>query len=201
MKRILLVRHGESEWNSVRRLQGQADIDLSPRGRVQAAQLRATIAGLNPDRVLTSDLKRALETAALLGHEKAERSTQLREIDVGDWTGVPIADLIARGDGRYKAWRAGTYTPPGGESWGTFADRATASVTDALGQGALRLLVVCHGGVIRALMERLIGLSPGKMVPVGPASLSIVAVRDAHTDVRLELLNFSPAGPVLDAPD
>ena len=202
MKRILLVRHGESEWNSVRRLQGQADINLSVRGRDQASELRATIAALEPDVVLTSDLKRAVDTAALLGHADAARSTRLREIDVGEWTGTPIEELIARDADGYRGWRAGTYTPPGGETWGAFADRTTAAVTEALRQGADQLLVVCHGGVIRALLQRLIGLPPSKLVPVGPASLSIVAVRNADfSDIRLELLNFSANGPILDAPD
>ena len=202
MKRILLVRHGESEWNSARRLQGQADIELSARGREQAMQLRATIDALAPDVALTSDLKRARETAVLLGHADAVRLTALREINVGAWTGVPIGELAAAEGGGYRDWRAGIFTPPGGEGWDAFVDRTTAAVTGAYRQGAERLLVVCHGGVIRALMQSLIGLPPHRMVPVAPASLSILAVRGANqTDIRLELLNFSPAGPVLDAPD
>lgn len=201
MKRILLVRHGESEWNSARRLQGQADIELSARGRVQAANLRPTIASLKPDAVLCSDLKRAHETAVLLGHPNAMSSKKLREIDVGDWTGLSISQLAAAGNGSYEGWRAGTFTPPGGEAWNTFADRVTQTVNGALND-AKRLLIVSHGGVIRALLQSLIGLPPHRMVPVGPASLSIIAVRDAaNTDLRLELLNFSPNGPVLDAPD
>lgn len=200
MKRILLVRHGESEWNAARRLQGQADIDLSERGRAQAVELRATIAALNPDVVVASDLKRASDTAGLLGHPDALRTDKLREMGVGDWTGKPIVDLAALPDGSYNGWRAGTFTPPGGETWDAFSDRVTQAVSGALGKGAERLLVVSHGGVIRALLQRLIGLPPHRMVPVGPASLSIVAVR-GQADMRLELLNFSPAGPVLDAPD
>lgn len=198
MKRILLVRHGESEWNSVRRLQGQADIALSERGRAQAAALRPAIAGLGPDQVVTSDLRRASETAEILGFPDAIRTPGLREIHVGDWTGADIAALS--GDD-YRKWRAGTHTPPGGERWSDFAARAAEAVGNSL-DGAERLLVVCHGGVIRALMATLVGLRPDRIVPVGPASLSIVAVRDAgKDDIRLELLNYRPDGPVLDAPD
>ena len=78
MKRILLVRHGESEWNAVRRLQGQADIDLSQKGRRQAAALAPVVEGLAPDLVLTSDLKRAADTAALLGYPQAVREQFLQ---------------------------------------------------------------------------------------------------------------------------
>ena len=83
MKRLLLVRHGESEWNKERRLQGQADIALSPHGRNQALQLRPVIASLAPDCVLTSDLRRARETAALLGYQEAEPCVPLREAAPG----------------------------------------------------------------------------------------------------------------------
>jgi len=202
LKRIFLVRHGESEWNSVRRLQGQADINLSETGRAQARALRATIRNLTPDLALTSDLKRASETAELLGFEHASPSSRLREIDVGEWTGIPIADLSKLNDGLYRRWRAGTYTPPGGESWNDFVARSSAAVGEALQRGADRLLVVCHGGVIRALLQHFITLPPHRLVPVGPASLSIVAVRDLKAqDIRLELLNYRPDGPALDSPD
>jgi len=202
LKRILLVRHGESEWNSARRLQGQADIALSGKGRSQAVSLRPTVAGLLPDRVLTSDLKRAHDTAGLLGFPEATPTAMLREIDVGEWTGASIAELLARSEAEYRDWRAGAYTPPGGEHWSAFADRTAAAVGASLQEGAERLLVVCHGGVIRALLDRLVGLSPQRMVPVGPASLSIVAIRGPdRSDARLELLNYRPDGPVLDAPD
>jgi glucosyl-3-phosphoglycerate phosphatase len=199
VKRLLLVRHGESEWNAVRRLQGQADIDLSEKGRQQAIALKATIAALSPDRVLTSDLKRARDTAALLGFSNAELTTGLREINVGDWTAANIPEIVERERDNYRGWRAGTFVPPGGEAWPDFVARTEAAVRSAL-EGSERLLAVCHGGVIRALLQSLIGLGPQKILPVGPASLSILKF-DSAQDVRLELFNYRPDGPALDAPD
>lgn len=199
MKRLLLVRHGESEWNAARRLQGQADIDLSEKGRQQALALKATIAALNPDRVLTSDLKRARDTAALLGFASAQQTPALREISVGDWTARDIDEIIERDGESYRGWRAGTFVPPGGEAWSDFTTRTERAVRDAL-EGAERVLAVCHGGVVRALLQTLIGLGPAKILPVGPASLSILKF-DSARDVRLELFNFRPDGPALDAPD
>jgi probable phosphoglycerate mutase len=200
VKRLLLVRHGESEWNAVRRLQGQADIDLSARGRAQAEALHPVIAALKPDLVLASDLKRARDTAALLGHGDAEPSETLREIDVGGWTGRVIADIRAKDDAAYRGWRAGTFTPPDGESWAVFRARTVAAVRDGLDRAEARLLVVSHGGVIRALLEGLLLLSPERIVPVGPGSLTVLR-QDERTDMRLELFNYTPGAPSFDAPD
>lgn len=201
MKRLMIVRHGESEWNASRRLQGQADIALSDKGRQQALALRATVAALNPDATITSDLKRAVETAALLGIDDPLPDPALREIDVGDWTGRAIADIRAEDAQGYQGWRSGTFTPQGGESWAQFVARTSACVMAGL-KSSDRLLVVCHGGVIRALLEKLIGLPPSRIIPVGPASLTVLAERPAGSaNMRLELFNYSPLGPILDAPD
>jgi broad specificity phosphatase PhoE len=201
MKRLMIVRHGESEWNALRRLQGQADIALSDRGRDQARALAATIAALAPDAAVTSDLKRARETAALLGYPEAECLTGLREVDVGNWTGQPIADITATDAEAYRGWRAGTFTPPQGEAWADFTARTTRAVAAGL-ERAERLLVVCHGGVVRALLETLIQLPPKRIIPVAPASLTVLASKGLdQTSMRLELFNYSPNGPVFDAPD
>ena len=203
MKRLMLVRHGESEWNAARRLQGQADIDLSARGAAQAEALRGTIEALAPDRVVTSSLQRARRTAALLGFPEAEERDELQEINVGDWTGVPIERLIARDADAYRGWRAGTYTPPGGEAWSDFSSRAGGFVRALVEGTDERILLVSHGGVLRALLETLLSLSPERIVPVGPGSLTMLQhLRpNGREEVRLELFNFSPAGPILNAPE
>lgn len=202
MMRILLVRHGESEWNSIRRLQGQSDIELTERGRGQAADLAPTIARLAPSRVATSDLKRARDTAALLGHPQAEPRSDLREHDLGEWSGLMIDDLKASDGEAYRGWRAGRVTPPGGETWDAFRARTAAAVRELAEEGEGPLLVVCHGGVIRALLESFLGITADRIIPVGPASLTILAQPSAPPErMRLELFNFSPRGPVLDAPD
>jgi broad specificity phosphatase PhoE len=200
MKRLLLVRHGESEWNAVRRLQGQADIALSARGEAQATALATTVAQLAPDRVVSSDLRRARQTVELLGYPEARLEPGLREVNVGDWTGLQIADIIAAEPEAYRGWRAGTFAPPGGEHWQDFSQRVSRAVL-AESETAERLLVVCHGGVIRALLQALLGLAPKRIIPVGPGSLTILAHKPGETDMRLEVFNFAPGGPVLDAPD
>jgi glucosyl-3-phosphoglycerate phosphatase len=203
MKRLMIVRHGESEWNADRRLQGRADIGLSDRGRSQAAALRPVIEALSPDRAVTSSLRRARQTAAIVGFPDAEAREELCEIDVGDWTGQSIGDLVAQAPETYRAWRAGKFTPGGGESWSEFLARIDR-VTDELLDGPERaVLLVAHGGVLRALLERLLSLSPDRIVPVAPGSLTILrqGFANGRDDLRLEVFNFSPAGPQFDAPD
>ncbi|MGL4406027.1 MAG: histidine phosphatase family protein [Notoacmeibacter sp.] len=201
--RLLLVRHGQSEWNAAKRLQGQADIDLSVLGKSQAELLAPTVRSLKPDRVISSDLLRARHTAALLGFHDAELRTGLREISVGDWTGRAIPEIMAESPLAYAGWRAGTNAPPGGEIWADFTLRAAQAIeleraTFAKGT----LLAVCHGGVIRALVQYYLGLDPLSVIPVGPASLTSIRLSaDRSKPSRLELFNYRPGSLELDAPD
>jgi probable phosphoglycerate mutase len=199
MKRILLVRHGESEWNAVRRLQGQADIGLSERGHEQASALAPMVATYKPQLVLTSDLKRASATAGLLGYSDARHEPLLREQNVGAWTGTEIADLMADAPEAYRGWRAGTFAPDGGEIWADFRARVGSVLQSAIAAEEETVLMVCHGGVIRAALDFTLGLPPSRIIPVGPASLTILAF--AKGEPRLEVFNATVFAPVLDAPD
>lgn len=198
--RLLLVRHGQSEWNAGRVLQGQADVPLSDLGRAQAAALAPVVSGLAPDRAVTSDLLRASATAAILGHPDARPEPALREIDVGVWQGRAIPDLIAEDRESYAGWRAGSYRPDGGEDWGSFVARVEHAIRGECGSlGAGTLLVVCHGGVIRAALDVFLSLRPQHVLPVAPASLTVLRLNgDA---AKLELYNFRPGPPELGAPD
>ncbi len=198
--RLLLVRHGQSEWNASRRLQGQADIGLSERGRSQADALRSVITGIGHCRAVSSDLRRVSETAQRIGAEKPRFTEDLREIDVGDWTGRPIDDIRAEDEAAYLGWRAGTFVPPGGEDWGPFADRVCAVIEDELRNSCQNLLVVCHGGVIRAILQRYLGLAPACVIPVAPASLSALRMGNGKLP-RLELFNYLPDSLEFGAPD
>lgn len=200
--RLLLVRHGQSEWNAGRVLQGQADIRLSDLGRAQARALAPVIARMQPDRAITSDLLRARDTAALIGHPEARHEPGLREIDVGTWEGQLISDLIAADADAYAGWRAGTHRPDGGEVWDEFTARASAAVLAELAKGgAQTLLVVCHGGVIRALLQRFLNLAPRQIIPAAPASITALRIDPNGGHGRLELFNYRSGEMDLDPPD
>ena len=198
--RLLLVRHGQSAWNATRRLQGQADIGLSDLGRAQAEALRATIEQAAPCRVVASDLMRVRETVERICAASVRVTEDLRESDVGDWTGRTIDDIRAEDEHAYQGWRAGTSAPPGGEVWSDFVERVSGVIEDERRAPCDNLLVVCHGGVIRALLQRYVGLEPAHIIPVAPASLRALRLGNGKP-ARLELFNYSPDRLEFGAPD
>jgi probable phosphoglycerate mutase len=168
--RLVIVRHGESTWNSEGRLQGQADPPLSDRGRQEAVALASALDGAAPDRVIASDLVRAVETAALLGYPDVETDPRLREIDVGEWAGRPLAELPQDSE---PSWRGGPLTPPGGESWEEFEARVADTLDELLDLGGLQL-VIAHGGVVRAAVTYLTRGDARRLQ--GPANASVTVV-------------------------
>lgn len=198
--RLLLVRHGQSKWNAERRLQGQADIGLSTIGEAQADQLQETILKIGFSRAISSDLQRVQETARRIGAGSARLEPGLREIDVGDWTGQQIDEIRSKDEESYLGWRAGLSTPPGGESWPEFVQRIVKTIETERTARCDNLLVVCHGGVIRAILQHYIGLEPAQIIPVAPASLSSLRLVEGKPG-RLELFNYLPNGLDFSAPD
>lgn len=200
--RLLLVRHGQSEWNASHRLQGQADIGLSDHGRHQSDTLRPVIETIKPCRAISSDLQRVRDTAKRIGARDPVFTEQLREIDVGEWTGRTIEDIEASDPDGYLGWRAGRQTPPGGETWDDFAGRIQTVITAEKEDPCENLLVVCHGGVIRAILQRFLGLEPANIIPVGPASLTAMRLANGTgKPARLELFNYRPDTLEFEAPD
>src|SRR3954452_23006856 len=108
---LLLVRHGESTWNAEHRLQGQLDPPLSELGRAQARELRPLVERLEipTERIISSDLSRARETAELLGLRPGRLDPTWREIDIGEWGGKLAQEIDAQSD-ELTNWRGGPRT-------------------------------------------------------------------------------------------
>ena len=172
--RLILVRHGLSEWNARGTVQGQADPALSPEGREEARRLAPLVLAESPEAVVSSDLARARETAELLGAGPVETDPRWRESAMGDWTGRAAAELLADPDGAFARWRQGLERPPGGESFDEMRARAGAAVRDLAARGLRRVVVVTHGGPVRAAVAELAGLDPWSLVPVPNACMTIV---------------------------
>lgn len=161
-RRIVLWRHGRTEWNDARRFQGHSDVALDDVGRAQAASAAEQLALLKPQVVLASDLSRASDTAAtlaaLVGVE-VQTTTALRETHGGVWEGR-FADEL-RSDPLYVEWLAGGDVQAGGaETRSQVGERAIVAVEQAVSEldaGGVAV-VVTHGGTIRALIGRLTGL-------------------------------------------
>jgi broad specificity phosphatase PhoE len=161
MGRILLARHGETEWNAVGRLQGHTDIPLNEAGREQARGLIAEAAEAGVTEVWSSDLARAQQTAAIvaealtLAPPRLER--ELRERRFGVFEGLTRAQCAQLHPEAWEAWRTQTAAPPGGEpSEGVVARMggALARIAAAVEHTAL---VVSHGGAMRLWLMQALG--------------------------------------------
>ncbi len=152
---LLVLRHGQSEWNASGRWQGQADPPLDRAGQLQAVEAAEVLGGF--DAVWASDLQRARLTAEiiaeLLGIGPVQVDPRLRETHVGPWQGLTRAEVEAGWPGFLAEHRR----PPGFEPYDDAAGRVRAALVDIAGEHrGGQVLVVSHGGVIRAL-RRLLG--------------------------------------------
>ncbi|HEX5584150.1 histidine phosphatase family protein [Gaiella sp.] len=175
--RVLLARHGETEWNRLGRWQGHADPPLNELGRRQAAVLAEQLAGDGVAAIYSSDLRRASETARIvadrLGLDVTERP-ELREMDVGSWSGLTIDEVRARFPEAYDRWRAGELGHDG-ETREELGLRVVPAVEAIAAAHAGRdVLLVTHGGVIRALRRHAAG-DPGESLENG-ATLALALV-------------------------
>jgi broad specificity phosphatase PhoE len=152
---VLLVRHGETDDNAAARFQGRRDTQLNERGREQSRALAGDLRGENLRALYASPLRRARETAQILGAAlglEAVVDERLVEVDAGDWSGLPIADVIATQPRSWARWRSvdPTFRFPGGESVAEQRARVAAALAD-IAAGPLPALVVTHGGAIRSV--------------------------------------------------
>lgn len=158
MTRLLLIRHAESTWNAAGRWQGHGDPPLSERGRQQAEALAGEVARAGLERVVTSDLARAVETGAAIARAlglPALRCAGLRELDVGHWTGLTRAEIAAREPLALAAFDAGGQSAAagGGETRAALAERARACLAALAGTYPDSCIaVVTHLGVIRSVL-------------------------------------------------
>ena len=162
MPRVLLIRHGESEWNALGRWQGQADPPLSDHGRAQAAAAARQIGAV--DLIVASTLDRAAATALIisehLGIGPVRADSRFIERDAGEWSGLTRAEIKEAWPGYLPedaADRSQERRPPGWESDEALLERADAALADvAAGLGPDdSAIVVTHGGIIYAYEARL----------------------------------------------
>ena len=197
--RLILLRHGESTWNAERRMQGTADPPLSEAGRAQARALAPLIAPLHPDAVVTSDLRRARETAGELGLAGATLDARWREASLGRWSGRLVDEVVAAEAAAHAGWLEGSESPPGGEAFPDTCARIAEAVRELAASGARRALVVTHGGPIRAACATIASLPRVGLVAVPTASLTEIAVVDGAVG-HVVAFAVSPRGPAPPAP-
>jgi probable phosphoglycerate mutase len=150
---LLLVRHGETDWNRDQRFQGHADPPLNETGRAQARSVANDLAAERIDAIYTSDLARARETAELI----AERAgvpfvlePQLREVDVGEWQGLTQDEIEERFPEGMRNWHERGHGWERGETYDQLAERVLEALERIVSRHpGGRVVVVGHGGTIR----------------------------------------------------
>lgn len=202
--RVLLVRHGETDWNVARRWQGQSGPGLNRRGQAQATAVAEHLATHEPTvRLVSSDLDRARETAEEIAAAvpgQLELDPRLREIDVGRWTGLSHEKVQAEAGDRPLGW-SGDPTHPFGSTGESIADlrrRAAgwlAGLIDERGAGvaaedAATVVAVTHGGFVRAAVAEILGLDD--LEPLrGCGNASVTELRWSPSTQRWRLAAYN----------
>ncbi len=177
--RLVLWRHGQTDWNAEHRFQGQSDTPLNSAGHEQARRAARYLAALRPAVIFSSDLSRAAataETLARLTGLKVQLDKDLRERHGGSWEGKTAAEISQLYPEAHAAW-----APPDGEPAAAVADRAAEAlerIADSLTAPSLAV-VVSHGAALNMGMSRLLGLPDGLRVigPFGNCNWSVIGRR------------------------
>ncbi|PSL00743.1 putative phosphoglycerate mutase [Murinocardiopsis flavida] len=167
-RRVILLRHGQTDWNADKRFQGHSDIPLNEAGLRQARHAAGLLVSLRPDAIVASDLKRAAATA----YELAERTglpvefdKGLRERSGGSWEGLTRSEIRERWPEEFI-----TMDIPDGEDMALVGNRVNDAIERGLGRVPEHgvLVAVSHGAALRAGINRMLGFPPEKREALGP---------------------------------
>lgn len=192
---LVLVRHGQTDWNVSARYMGWTDESLNPEGLQQAERLARRLERWPICAVYSSPLARALRTAEIVAGPHSlpvQTMPELGEMRIGDWEGMLAVDIAARYPDLWRTWRAspGDFRMPGGESLGEVGERAAGAFDRIMdsAEGAMALAVT-HDVVVRLLTARCLGVTTAiyRRLEVGNASLTIIE-RDGHR-MKLKVMN------------
>jgi probable phosphoglycerate mutase len=179
-RRILLARHGETEWNALGRLQGHTDIELNDAGRTQARSLAAALAGSGITAITTSDLSRARQTgeivAAALQLAAPTIDPELRERHMGVFEGLTRKQCEEQHPQAWQAWVAQTGVPHGGEPLADIVARMARVLGRIASEPGAPVLVISHGGAMRLWLMRVLGTP----VPLIANGMTYVVDHDAN---------------------
>jgi len=196
-ERILLIRHGETDWNATGRLQGFAPTDLNATGRAQAEALAEYLADWPIDSLHSSDLPRSLQTALPLARTlrlEPQLDPRWREINVGIFQGLTFAEIEARYPQEFSLRKADIwgYVNREGESRRDMQRRAYAAWLDVSTRtNGRQAAVVSHGGTIKALLRKLVGGDDARLA-VSIPNTSITVLERAGDTWALRAIAITP---------
>lgn len=204
LRRLILLRHGQTDYNVAGRMQGHVESMLTETGLAQAARVAPLIAAMAPERIVTSDLRRAIDSADPVGAAcglPVKVDPRLRETHLGQWQGLSVDEVEQGWPGAIATWRSDpTWAPPGGESRVDVVQRARP-VVDELdaefdGPPLATAVLIAHGGTIAGLVSGLLELPPAAWPSIGGLGncrWAVLARRDDHPRWRLTGYNVGPS--------
>lgn len=195
-KCLLLIRHGQAGDQRIKRYIGQKDTRLTRQGKNQVQALAQCLAPVPIERIVCSDLTRCVQTAGILAHAHGlafESYASLREISLGDWEGLPMAQIRQNDPEAFeqRGRDLADYRPPGGESFSDLQDRVLPVFSTLLAKARGAVAVVSHAGVNRVMLCHWLGLSVDKVFSLGqdPGCFNIVQP-GSQGGIRLVALNI-----------
>ncbi|MBW2600237.1 MAG: histidine phosphatase family protein [Deltaproteobacteria bacterium] len=189
--KLILVRHGQTLWNREKRVQGISDIELSNRGRAQADSLARSLRDEKIDTIISSPLKRAIQTAEAINHFHhlpIEHEEDLKELNMGDFEGMAFQEMMKNHGDLMKRWAENptSVVMPGGESLSELQERAWSVVERVIVKSGTTLLAA-HNFTIMAILCKIkeMDLSHIRQVHVDVASKTFVEFRNGRGNIIL----------------
>ena len=160
--KLYIIRHGQTDWNIAKKIQGRQDIPLNERGRYQAGCLKKAMEDRPVTAVFSSPQIRAMETAKAVASSSGSvviPVKDLMEINYGSWEGKTEEELLQEDRALYEAWwsHPAETAPPGGESISQVNERCQKAWKEIKPQLAGDAAIVAHGGLLAHFMEQLLG--------------------------------------------
>jgi probable phosphoglycerate mutase len=193
--RLVLVRHGETDWNAESRLQGHRPVPLNAHGRNEAKLLARRVAAERPRNLYSSDLARAMQTAQIIAEETGLEiiaTPKLREADFGQWEGKTYAEVQADSPAAFDNWVQSDFhnAPPGGESAAELRERVIAFLAEVIEKHPGRTsALVTHGGPCKYAIAHTLGISPGGIYRYAVDNASVHIIEIGPYGWRLATLN------------
>jgi len=194
MKNIVLMRHGESEYNAKRIVQGHIDTDLTPAGIVQARLAAEALKNFGIQKIFSSDLKRAYRTALIAGdvlNLPVHRDKRIREMNFGEWEGRSYDQIFETDYHTFQNWLKNPVACPlpSQEEISRFENRIKEFFNQLMRQEEENILVVGHGGSIQGLLCVACGMGMENLWALKHSNTGISVIQVNNGNISLKLLN------------
>jgi len=197
-RRLYLMRHGDCRSDQTKRFIGQTDVPLNQEGLAAGRAWQAILSTKGLEHVYCSDLARSLSTGQIITSGSSiplEVLPELREIDLGEWEGLPVAHVRNQFPREYKerGRDLAHFHPPGGESFSDLRDRVVPAFQQIVARMQGPVLIVGHAGVNRVILCHVLGMPLGLLFRIEQpyGALSVLICEDG-TEIRVEALNLLP---------